>query len=483
MRTLEWLMVVLSTPALAWTLIARRPWPFWLRLLTLIALLIVPLHLWLELPHWQMGPIYLALAILTLMTIGQNDGRRASVILGAFVTLLLATGLAICYTLPMFHLPKTTGPYPVATRTLYFIDPSRKEMHPHTPPGQREVVVQLWYPAASTEGRRAFYRELKECEPRSRYQAILKTENIQEGPFAAGKFPVILFNPAWRGFKNRSTFIMQELASQGFVVIGIGHPWNASILQLHDGSIADGRNQPDLGDFKSEPLMNFEERMALANGEIRIQTDDDKFLLDQLERLNSDSSSPFYQHLDLTHVGTFGHSIGGSTAAELAKEDPRVISAAILDGVLDGPVGESGLPKPLLRLKANLQGLPPGSENSPDPGIRIRFQMGKVGEANLLHSWETYGGYSVLIDGIGHENFDDKGFFTPFSSLSGVGPLAVPRASEIINAYLTAFFKQTLKNEPQPLLASPQQPYPEVIKFQTWPLHPVTNASVKPPAK
>jgi predicted dienelactone hydrolase len=474
MRTLEWLMVVLSIPAIAWTLFVRRPWPLWVRLITILAVLLLPLHAYVEGAHWQMVPIYLAILLLLALIPLQRKPRWPSILLGSFITLLMLAGLAICYTLPMFHLPKPTGPYPIGTRTLYFIDPARQEMHPHTPPGNREVDVQLWYPSATASGKHAVYRQLKECDPRSTYQAVLKVAALQDAPFAAGKFPVILFNPAWRGFKNRSTFIMQELASHGFVVIGIGHPYNASIVELHDGRVADGRDQVDLGDFASKPFMNTQQRLDLANSEIRIQTDDDKFLLNQLEILNKSAESPFYEHLDLTHVGSFGHSIGGSVSAELASEDPRVLSAIILDGVLDGPVAETGLPKPLFRIKANLQSLPPGSENSPDPAIRVRAQMGKLGEAALANTFQKFGGYNVVIDGIGHENFDDKGFFTPFSRMSGVGPLAMPRAATIINTYILGFFEQTLKNQPQSIFSGQKQPFPEVIKFQSWPT-PLTN--------
>jgi hypothetical protein len=470
MRILELLMVVLSIPAVVWTLFVRRPWPVWIRVAAIAAVVLLPVHVWIEHAHWQMGPIYLGLlGLLVLLLMALRTGKRASILLGCLVALMFAAGLAACITLPMFHLIKPTGQYPVGTRVMYFIDPSRKEMHSGTPPGQREVVVQIWYPSATSEGKHAMYRQIKECEPRSKYQAVLAVDSLQDSPVAEGKFPVILFNPAWRGFKNRSTFIMQNLASHGFVVVGIGHPYNASILELHDGRVADGRSQTDLGNFNSEPFLNTEQRLALADSEIRIQTDDDKFLLDQLDGLNKSSTNPLYGHLDLTHVGSFGHSIGGSVSAELADEDSRVLSAVILDGVLDGPVAKNGLPKPLFRIKANLQGLPPGSENSPNPGTRVRYQMGKTGEAALAHSLETHGGYNVVIDGIGHENFDDKGFFTPFSHLSAVGPMPVPRAAEIINAYILAFFEQTLKGQPQALLSDQKPPYPEVLRLQHWP--------------
>jgi pimeloyl-ACP methyl ester carboxylesterase len=475
MRTLEWLMVVLCVPAAGWSVFARRSWPAWIRVATVAALVMLPIHAFVEGAHWQMGPIYLGILLLTFLLLGQrgdakNEGISFSQrMAGWAAALLLLCGLAFCYTLPMFHLPKTTGAYPVATRTLFLVDHSREENHPGAPHHPREVVVQLWYPSATLNGPHSMYRLLKETDLRSTYQSVLKTDSIQDGQVAAGRFPVILFNHAWRGFRNRSTYILQELASQGFVVVGISHPYNAAIVQLHDGSVADGRSQVDLGSFYATPVLTLEQRLALADTEMRIQTDDDKFVLDQLGEADGAPGNPLFGHVDLTHVGAFGHSFGGNVAAELAREDDRVRSAIVLDGVLHGPVAETGLDKPLFRIKAETPDVPPGSENSPIQSTRVHAQMSKMGEGALAATFERFGGYQVVIRGIDHENFSDKGFFSPFHSLSGIGTIPQGRAAEIINAYIVAFFLETLRNQPQPILDGAKPPFPEVVEFKRWP--------------
>jgi len=467
MRTLEWLMVVLSIPAVVWTLILRRPWPLWIRIATIAAGLLLPFHAFYEGPHWQMAPIYLAILLL-LYLLARSVGKGARVI--AFVVvLLLIAGLGFCIAIPMFHLPKTTGSYSVGTQTMYFVDPSRQETHPHAPHGNREVVVQIWYPSAASTGPHAVYRLWKECDLRSSYQAVLKTDSLLDAPVASGQFPVILFNHAWRGFRNRSTYIMQELASHGFVVVGISHPYNAAIVELHDGQVADGRSQVDLGNFYQKPALTLEQRLNLADTEMRIQTDDDKLVLDRLAQANQSPSGPFAGHLDLTHVGAFGHSFGGNVSSELAREDSRVISAIVLDGVLHGPVGDTGLDKPLFRIQAETPEVPPGSENSPILSTRVHAEMSKLGEGNLARSFQRYGGYQVVIRGIDHENFTDKGFFSPFHKLTGIGEIPQSRAATIIDSYILAFFEQTLKNQPQALLSGEEKPpFPEVVRFQVW---------------
>ena len=218
----------------------------------------------------------------------------------------------------MFHLPKPEGPYPIGTRTVHLIDPSRQETHPHSRPGNREVVLQFWYPSATATGRHAMYREFKETKLRSTYQAVLPVDALQDSAIANGTFPVIFFNPAWNGFRNRSTFITQNLASLGFIVVGISHPYNSAFTELSDGYVAQSRDEPDLGEYsRAEPLS---ERLNLAKSELAIQVADDEFVLEQLTKLNETPDSPFYHHLEMDNVGAFGHSFGGSVSVELALQ-------------------------------------------------------------------------------------------------------------------------------------------------------------------
>jgi len=93
--------------------------------------------------------------------------------------------------------------------------------------------------------------------------------------------------------QNRKHLHHAGAGDQGFVVIGIGHPYNASILELHDGRVADGRDQVDLGNFDSKPFMTAEQRLDLANSKSAFKPTNDKFLLNQLETLNQSPSSPF----------------------------------------------------------------------------------------------------------------------------------------------------------------------------------------------
>lgn len=69
------------------------------------------------------------------------------------------------------------------------------------------------------------------------------------------------------------------------------------------------------------------------------------FVISQLS--NSTLMAPVLAHFPGTFnphkVVTYGHSFGGSTAAQVALEDSRVIGGANLDGLAYGSVGEKGI--------------------------------------------------------------------------------------------------------------------------------------------
>ncbi len=70
----------------------------------------------------------------------------------------------------------------------------------------------------------------------------------------------------------------------------------------------------------------------------------------------------------------------------------------------------------------------------------------------------------LSINGTKHYDFTDIPMLTPLAPLIGLkGPIHAQRGLSIINAYTLAFFDQTLKNNPSPLLDGQSPNYPETI--------------------
>jgi predicted dienelactone hydrolase len=472
MRTLEKLIVVLALPALLWLLDPQLP-P-WIGLFAVVAAILVPIHARLEGMHWQMAPAYVAVGILLLSEPGVPLGRTARLCCGIVVCLLLASTLAFSWALPMFKLPKPTGKYPVGTRLLHLVDLSRAEMHPGAWPGNREVVVQLWYPAATEKGPKAMYRMKGETSFVSSYQSVLATDAIQDAPLALNRFPVIVHNDGWHGLRHRATSLTQEIASQGFVFVSVSHPYNSSMVRLSDGRVANPDYGHDIG-FSLHHYIPLKERFALAEEELAIQTRDCKFVLDELQRFNQTVGHPFYDHLQMDRVGVSGFSFGGAVSMELAREDARVCSALEVDGVIHGSVATAGLDKPFMFIDAPWIVAWKEPENEGAEKIR---DLEAARSRDTARMWTSIadakdliltrcGGIRVLFEGVCHWDFSDKIFMSPWRRLSHASSVPPQRVALILGTYIVAFFRQTLCNVEQTILIRGVQPFPET-KLEIW---------------
>jgi dienelactone hydrolase len=462
MRPLEWLIVATSVLAIVCFVQPRPPSStLWLGI---AAALLVMLHAWLEGMHWQMAPAYLAVALTLFVTATGLTSPILRVSCGIMVAVMVVASLVFSWSLPMFKLPAPTGRYPVGTLTLYLHDANRVEMHEGARPGNREVVAQLWYPAATAKWKRAVYRRRKETSRRSSYQAVLRTHSLQDAPVAAGRFPVIVYNPAWWGFRNRSTFMTQDLASHGFIVVALSHPYNSSIVELADGSVVNPDYSLDLG-FSLARYIPMPERFAMADQEVAIQTADCRFVLDELEKFDRTPGHPLESRMRTDRVGAYGHSFGGAVSVELAREDSRVLVALELDGVLHGAAFLYGLDKPVVLIDSPWM-ITPG-EHTDNPRLAETSRMWNILAESKMRLLERCGGVRIIIDGLVHHDFTDQIFMSPLRRLSGSGSVAPKRVAHILNTYVLAFFEQSLLDKTTSLFSPNAKDFPEAT-VQEW---------------
>src|SRR5271170_7448434 len=276
MRALELVLVSLLIICAIWSLVSSARKRAMLALgLTLIVLL---LHLVSEGAHWQMIPAYLGVCILAILVIAKKStGPMASA--GAWVVIVLALAtICLSAVLPMFRLPPPTGPNAIGTRVIHLVDSSRVEVHDSS--RKRELMIQIWYPAATTRNPYAPYRRREETTLVSSYQSVLPTHSRLNAPvLAGGVFPVLLFNPGWNGRRTQNTYLVEDLASHGYVVVGIDHPYNSEPVAFPDGRVIHFVASPEM-DFSTNSLETIE---AAAAKELVTQAADTIFVLNQLE--------------------------------------------------------------------------------------------------------------------------------------------------------------------------------------------------------
>ena len=339
---------------------------------------------------------------------------------------------------PSITLPSPTGRFLVGTVSLHWVDASRPD--PFLPGKRRELVVQLWYPAASTTGfPPARYLPAVVARAFERLGGIgapvfdrIRVHARSGAPVVSGRHPVVLFSPGGGMVKGFYTSLLEELASQGFIVLAIDHPYDALAVEFPGGRLVPQR----LGEGPLE-----------INRGLSIRIADVRFVLDRLPRLNA--RGRFAGRLDLTRIGMFGHSRGGATAAELMLRDGRVDAGANLDGSFNQRAARRGVRGPFLLITAP-RGVGP-SEQAYRASLR-RSQL------------------RLTLRGADHYTFSDFALIVP--ALEGLAPglrkeLAVGsidgrRALAIERRYLGAFFRAHLKATREPLLTRASGAYPEV---------------------
>jgi predicted dienelactone hydrolase len=456
MRPIEIIVPLLLSTYLLW----QHPRPFVIRLLAAFALILIFIHFFIEGYRWQMTPIYTLTAVLVISSLIKIQSAADWKPLASYLTFgLLAVSTALPILLPVPAIPTPSGPYQVGTRIYELTDPSRKEIYSGQDEARR-FMIQVWYPAeAGSSTERARWMDRAEIYAPSvsdhigmpafflNHLALMKVPAYKNAKVAQTdqRLPVILFSHGWQGFNAQNTGQALELASNGFIVVGVQHAYGAVITVFPDGTIAN--NNPSA---LPEGALTAEYENA-AHILADQWAGDLGFTLEYLETLNNVPDGPFLGHLDLDRVGVYGHSTGGGAAIQFCGTDPRCIALLGLDPFMR-PVSyeviDSGVTQPAFFMFSQLW--------SDDVDSRNNELFNKF----LPHVKDPFG--VVSIAGTAHYDFADLPLLSPLAPQLGLkGPINGKRVVTIVDDYLLTFFESTLKGNVTSLFDIPS-PYPEV---------------------
>jgi predicted dienelactone hydrolase len=494
MRSIEALILLAILSSLLALLIPRSRRPRWLSLLPALAALVVVIHLVVEGYRWQMVPAYALGAFLVLgMALGSRGAitrrspthsltRRILGILGVIVGLIaLALGALLSSAIPVFTLPEPTGPYAVGTQYYLWTDTRRPDEYTSAPDDFREVSVQIWYPAEpSGHGKPIPYMR------RDAAQAFSSSENLPsfllehlalvrthayldaDAAKAGAPFPVITYSPS--GLMSGHMTLFEELASHGYVVVCIGHPyWNPFVYGPTGEAIPfDGKNEQyqawwteansssvldAMADVTVATATAAQERafvtlndlLPLAVPDLRRWADDIGFVLDQLDTINRDAGL-LAGALDLQRVGVMGFSKGGAAAGQFCVTDTRCKAGINLTGIMYGDIVDIDLQVPFLFINEEELWCPDCYPN------------------NLFFKQADSDAYQIKIRGARHANFGDFMLNGWLTQPVGTKPaIDVQRVILIQNVYYLAFFDKHLKGMASTLLNGPSADFPEVV--------------------
>ncbi len=468
MRFLENVILLLLLFSLAWSFLpAQRRSRLILYLPFLTSLLII-VHILLEGSRWQMVPAYLLCLVLMannarLLRAAPSPSRAsrppallrlAMVFMGLLVFLVISQLPTV---FPIFSLPEPTGGYRIGVEALVLKDENRAEIFTSDPLDHRQIPLMVWYPAEiGTDAQPASYW-LDQPQISRQLTGMLglpfflldhlqmvKTHAIEGAPPASRQtqFPVILFSHGYRlGYLQQNTSLMETLASHGYVVISVGHPFQAAAVPDENGALIR---------FASESAPRFSQDAAFREDSLSIWTDDLRFVLNHLSDFQQGKFLPALAgRLDLNKVGVAGMSFGGSAASRLCLKEIRCKALLTLDSPQYEPVLSQPLQQPALFFAA-------------EQSEYVRKEVFEQVNAPA---------YLLTIQGSAHYDFTDLTLVSPLNAVFGFsGGINGNQMVVILNQYSLAFFNRHLKDLPAPLLEGQTADYPEVtITARNWP--------------
>jgi dienelactone hydrolase len=274
-------------------------------------------------------------------------------------------------------------------------------------------------------------------------------KNAQVANSDKGGFPVILFSHGWNGFNAQNTGQALELASHGYVVIGIQHTYGSVITVFPDGTVAPN-NPKALPEDAADP--NYE---VVARVLVNEWAGDMSFVLDQLSDWDKEAGNPFAGKLDLERVGVYGHSTGGGAAIQFCGVDSRCKAVLGMDPFMrpvSAEVIESGVSQPSFFMFSQ------GWADITDSKNNQLF--------NQFYPNASDNKGVISINGTKHYDFSDLPLLSPIAPQLGLkGPLSGKTVVKIVNSYLLDFFEMTLNNTSSALFGN-SSPFPEVNILQ-----------------
>jgi dienelactone hydrolase len=247
--------------------------------------------------------------------------------------------------------PSPTGPSKVGTRVMDLVDSTRDD--PYSSDGtKRELLVRFWYPTSITQG--CVLAEYTSPAVWNYFSQLMRlplpevrTNSCQDAPVTEGAHPVIVFTHGYTGTFTDYTFIFEDLASRGYVVVSVDHTYEATAVVFPDGRFV----KSVFGSHLGNTVRTDEQALSLA---VSVRLSDLKFVVDELGRLNDSAESPFAEKLDTSSVALAGHSLGGLTVILGVEEEPRFRAGVVLDGVMPDSSANT-IETPILLLAAGSQ--------------------------------------------------------------------------------------------------------------------------------
>lgn len=366
------------------------------------------------------------------------------------------------------HLPATTGVHAVGRVTWSVANESRPEVFTEDPNDHREIRVDVYYPA-KPDGSASRGRYIEpEIGPDVTGIPAFITNAIRPNwfedaaPDESGPWPVLLFSPGIDGPPVFYTSLLEELASRGWVIVALWHPYTTSRTLFPDGRIVESTYEASGAAWEGP-----DEVREVAKQRISGEWAKDMIqALDEVARRN-EKDPEWAGKLDLARIGAFGHSFGGQNAAAAMCIDTRIQAGMNLDGTaVYKPIVDRGFtgafafvydtfepPKDFLKQK-----------NKSETTWWTEWAVRNCPESVRRRARPCY---IFQVDGIRHEGFSTdlpllRPVFPGTITEDMVGNIPGPEVLTTVTDLVDAFFRVTLLKEDVSILDDLSKTHPHL---------------------
>jgi dienelactone hydrolase len=280
-------------------------------------------------------------------------------ILTPFASLFLSPG--------MMPLTKPSGPYLVGAELFQVVDTNR--INAPFDDKNREFVIYCWYPAARQMAHKLPYLAQSAHPLKKEFRKETKLPSkVVDNIFAVetnaylnapakeqvAPYPVIIISHGLGGFGLLHCCLAENLASRGYFVVGIDHTNFSTVSVVGNRTVWYDQLIDELFSSRIAPAELFKKSAEL----FQVPVGDINTTINYLEALNSNEKSYWYKQLDLSRLGLVGHSMGGISSLEVARNDERCKAVISLDGWLPVMNSTNAINKPLMIIFSDRAQLP-----------------------------------------------------------------------------------------------------------------------------